>query len=224
MNETLSLLTAFLLGFMGSAHCLGMCGGIVSALTLNNQHSSPTTLNLTYQFGRITTYSLLGVMVGLLGLWASESHQQAMVVLRTLSGLLLLLMGLYILGVTQSLVWLERGGQHLWKRVQPLSATLFPVTSYPKAFSLGMVWGFLPCGLIYSTLSWAAVTADPISSGLLMAAFGLGNLPALLAVGLFAERMQRLRQNTLLKGLFGGSIMLFGLWTLHSIWSSFHKI
>lgn len=217
MAEPLSLLTALLLGFMGSAHCLGMCGGIVGALSFNNQGRNPLLIHLSYQAGRITTYAFLGFLVGLMGLWASQFHDTITLVMRGVSGILLILMGIYLMGATASLNWLEKAGSLLWQRIQPLSKNLLPVTTASKGWLLGLVWGFLPCGLIYSTLAWASVSADPFHSALLMLCFGLGNLPALLSAGFFAEKINRIRRHSAIKYSFGLAIIAFGAWTLYAI-------
>lgn len=218
MNEPLSLLTAFFLGFMGSTHCLGMCGGIISLLSMNNPNHTGLRNQLAYQFGRITTYSLLGLLVGGLGLMASDTHQQAVLILRTLSATLLILMGVYLMGLTGALVWLERFGGQLWLHLQPLSKHIIPITNLKRATVLGLLWGFLPCGLIYTTLAWAATSASPTQGAAVMMCFGLGNLPALLSAGLFAKQVAAFRQHLLVKYGFGLSIVALGIWTLMTIW------
>ena len=214
MNEPLTLFTAFILGFFGSAHCLGMCGGIVGALSFNNQGKNPLVVHLGYQLGRISTYGILGLVVGFIGLWASEAHDQVGLALRWASGLMLILMGFYLAGVTASLKWIEQHGQSIWKHIQPLSKGLLPVTHAHKGYLLGMIWGLLPCGLIYSTLTWAMVSASPVKSGLLMIFFGLGNLPALLSASFFSHKINKLRELTQLRYVLGLLIALFGVWTI----------
>lgn len=218
MTEPLTYLTAFLLGFLGSVHCMGMCGGIVGALSLNTQKSNQWSIQLSYHLGRISTYGLLGLLAGVAGLWLSSSHDQAGIVLRSLSGALLILMGIYILGATQSLSWLEKLGGKLWKRIQPLGKGLFPVQNARQGALLGLIWGFLPCGLIYSTLSWALVSASPIKSATLMIAFGLGNLPALLSFAAFTQQLNQFKQVPIVKFSLGVLILIFGVWTLISPW------
>lgn len=229
MNEPLSLLTAFLLGFMGSIHCIGMCGGIIGALALNSKKSpsaqqihpkpvNPMTLQLGYHLGRISTYGLLGLLAGSIGLWLSTSHSNAGLILRSLSGLMLILMGIYLFGLTQSLYWIEKVGAGLWQRLQPLTKHLLPVNNQLQAIKLGVIWGFLPCGLIYSTLSWAVVAANPWQSAGLMVMFGLGNLPALLTLGLFTEKLNQFKKNIWVKGLLALAIIAFGIWTLVAPW------
>ena len=219
MSEPLTYLTAWLLGFMGSLHCMGMCGGIVGALSLNtSQAGRPVTLHGAYHLGRILTYGLLGLAAGGMGLWLADAHTSAGLLLRTLSGVLLVLMGFYLFGLTQALGWLDRGGSKLWKHIQPLSKKILPIKKPRHALLLGLIWGFLPCGLVYSTLSWALVSASPIESAGLMVAFGLGNLPALLSFSLFAQQLNHFRQQQWVKHLSASLIIAFGLWTAIAPW------
>jgi sulfite exporter TauE/SafE len=236
MNEPLSLLTAFLLGFMGSIHCMGMCGGIIGALSLSSKQNdssnqiypkaikakpiNPMILQLSYHLGRISTYGILGLIAGFVGLWLSSTHSSIGLVLRSLSGVMLILMGAYLLGLTQSLSWLERAGTPVWKKLQPLSRNLLPVENLKQGFKLGLVWGFLPCGLIYSTLSWAIVSAQPIKSAALMVFFGLGTLPALLTFSMFTEKLNRFKQHIAVRGIMALAIMGFGFWTLIVPWTT----
>ncbi len=213
MNEPLSFLSAWLLGFLGSVHCMGMCGGIVGALSLNTQ-SKNISVHLSYHLGRITTYALLGFIVGLAGLWLASTHSYVGQVLRILSGVMLILMGGYVLGNTHLLLWFETKGGGLWQKVQPLSKGLLPVKSAKQGLLLGLLWGLLPCGLIYSTLSWAMVTANPWHSAGLMAMFGLGNLPALLSFSAFAQQLNRLKQTVWVRRLLATLIISFGIWTI----------
>jgi len=228
MNEPLSLLTAFLLGFMGSIHCMGMCGGIVGALSLNtspkkSQQIHPKAINhhllhLSYHLGRIITYGILGLIAGFLGLWLSDTHSNMGIILRSLSGIMLILMGLYLFGFTQSLSWIEVKGSKIWNAIQPLSKGLLPISNFKQGIKLGIIWGFLPCGLIYSTLSWAVVAANPIQSAGLMMCFGLGNLPALFTFSLFTEKLNRFKQHLAVRTLLSLAIVLFGFWTLVAPW------
>ncbi|MGR6874414.1 sulfite exporter TauE/SafE family protein [Pseudomonas sp. HK3] len=218
MIEPLSYLTAFLLGLFGSIHCMGMCGGIVGALSLNTQHSRPMMLQLSYHLGRITTYGVIGLIAGFIGLWLASSHELAGAILRSLSGIILILMGFYVLGSTKSLIWLEKGGSKLWKYIQPLSKHVLPVRSVKHALGLGLIWGLLPCGLVYSTLSWALVSANPLHSATLMMAFGLGNIPALLSFAVFTAQLNQFKRHWFVKLILGGSIVIFGVWTIIAPW------
>lgn len=220
MIEPLSYLTAFLLGLFGSLHCMGMCGGIVGALSVNTQSKNLLPLQLGYHLGRVTTYGIIGLMAGVLGLWLASTHNSVGAVMRTLSGILLVLMGFYVLGKTQALVWLEKAGSGLWRSLQPLSRKCMPVKNIKQSIALGMIWGFLPCGLVYSTLSWALVSADPIHSATLMMVFGLGNMPALLSLAMFTSQLNRFKQHWLVRFTVGVSIVIFGIWTAAVPWVS----
>lgn len=220
MNEPLTYLTAYLLGLIGSVHCMGMCGGIVGALSMNTGNQGYMKLQLGYHVGRISTYGILGFVAGLLGLWLASSHQYVGVLLRSLSGVLLVLMGVYLFGRSQALNWLEQLGGRLWKSVQPFSKKLMPIRTPQHAILLGLIWGLLPCGLVYSTLSWALVSADPLKSAALMMVFGLGNLPALLSFGLFSKQLTRFKQSVTIRAVLALCIMLFGVWTVYAALSS----
>jgi uncharacterized protein len=217
MIEHLSLLSAFLLGFFGSTHCLGMCGGIVSSLNLNKHNS--LLLNLCYHTGRITTYSLLGILFGLLG--AGLSNIGALILpLRLLAGIMLILMGFYLMGKTIGLIWLEKAGSQLWRFISPLGSRFIPVKNPLQGLVLGMIWGFLPCGLVYSTLTLALSTTSVSGAGLTMLFFGLGTLPLLLSLSLLQAQALKLKQNKTLRLGAGITITLFGAWSILVLFSN----
>jgi sulfite exporter TauE/SafE len=124
---------------------------------------------------------------------------------------MLVALGLYLLGVSRYLDVFERAGGVLWRRLQPLAAGLFPVRSLPRAYSVGLLWGLLPCGLVYSVLVTALVAGSPANGALVMLAFGAGTLPSLLAVGALLPALQRLRRAQLVRQAAGGAIIAFGL-------------
>lgn len=227
MTELLPLLaSALILGLLGGGHCLGMCGGLMGALTLAippEQRSRRLQLLLAYNLGRISSYALAGLLLGLAG-WA-VGNSPAALLMRVAAGVLLICMGLYLAGWWSGLTRVEALGRHLWKHLQPLSKRLMPVSSIPQALCLGAIWGWLPCGLVYSSLLWAASQGSPLQSGLLMFTFGLGTLPVLLATGLAAERLTSLLRNQGVRIAAGLLVMLFGLWTLpgpHQHWLMGH--
>ncbi|PTU75464.1 sulfite exporter TauE/SafE family protein [Pseudomonas mangrovi] len=220
------LLSALVLGLLGGGHCLGMCGGLMGALTLAippEQRARRFRLLLAYNLGRILSYSLAGLLLGLAG-WAIASGPLALG-LRIVAGLLLICMGLYLAGWWSGLTRIEALGRGLWQHIQPLAGRLLPVSSLPRALLLGALWGWLPCGLVYSTLLWAASQGDAIDSALLMLAFGLGTWPVLLATGLAAERLTALLRRRGVRIAGGVLVILFGLWTLpgpHQHWLMGH--
>ncbi|RTE67639.1 sulfite exporter TauE/SafE family protein [Amphritea opalescens] len=214
MTEQVSALTALLLGLLGSAHCLGMCGGISSAVAMGidrkNQH--PALLLLGFNLGRITSYTIAGALLGSLG-WLISSPTTA-ILLRTFAGVILILMGLYVAQIWRGLALIEKQGNHLWRHIQPLSRRLLPVSNPLQALALGGLWGWLPCGLVYSTLIWSATAGDWKVSAMMMACFGLGTVPAMLATGLLANQVQALLKNKKAQTVAGLLIILFGLYTI----------
>lgn len=220
------LLSAFILGLLGGGHCLGMCGGLMGALTLAipaEQRSRRWRLLLAYNLGRIVSYACIGLLVGLLG-WAVASSPGA-TGMRVAAALLLIVMGLYLAGWWSGLTRIESLGRGLWRYIQPLANRLLPVSTLPRALLLGALWGWLPCGLVYSTLLWAASQGNAAHSALLMLAFGLGTWPVLLATGLAAERTTTLLRKRGIRMAGGLLVILFGFWTLpgpHQHWLMGH--
>lgn len=216
----LSLTAAFLVGLLGGGHCVGMCGGIVGAVTMTLPNSRPKIpFLISYNFGRITSYCLAGVIAGVVG--ASSFFLDHVLpiekILYVLASMMLVLLGLYLAGVWRVLTKLEYLGGKLWQRIQPYSQNLLPVESVSQSFLLGTLWGWLPCGLVYSVLVAAIATASPIQGGLLMLAFGLGTLPTLLAMGMAAVRLKVFLQNLWFRRLSGFLIAGFGLLGLSSL-------
>ena len=220
------LVSALILGLLGGGHCLGMCGGLMGALTLAippEQRGRRLRLLLAYNLGRILSYSAAGLLLGLAG-WA-VTGSAAEVFMRSLAALLLITMGLYLAGWWSGLTRLEALGRGLWRHIQPLTRRFMPVTSLPRALVLGALWGWLPCGLVYSTLLWASSQGSALYSALLMLAFGLGTWPVLLATGLAAERIIALLRRRGVRVAGGLLVMLFGIWTLpgpHQHWLMGH--
>ncbi|MGV8842366.1 MAG: sulfite exporter TauE/SafE family protein [Pseudomonas sp.] len=220
------MVSALILGLLGGGHCLGMCGGLMSALTLAipaEQRSRRFHLLLAYNLGRILSYATAGLLLGLGG-WAVASSPAAMA-LRVVAGVLLITMGLYLAGWWSGLTRIEALGRGLWRYIQPLTRRFMPVTSVPRALVLGALWGWLPCGLVYSTLLWAASQGNAVDSALLMLTFGLGTWPVLLATGMAAERLSSVLRKRGVRMAGGVLVMLFGLWTLpgpHQQWLMGH--
>ncbi|BCJ06059.1 MULTISPECIES: sulfite exporter TauE/SafE family protein [unclassified Pseudomonas] len=227
MPELIPLLgSALVLGLLGGGHCLGMCGGLMGALTLAipaEQRGRRLRLLLAYNLGRILSYAAAGLLLGLAGVALASSPLA--IGLRVVAALLLIAMGLYLAGWWSGLTRIEALGRGLWRHVQPIATRLLPVSSLPRALLLGALWGWLPCGLVYSTLLWAASQGDALHSAALMLAFGVGTWPVLLATGLAAERVGRLLRKRGVRMAGGVLVILFGLWTLpgpHQHWLMGH--
>ena len=216
----LSLTAAFLVGLLGGGHCVGMCGGIVGAVTMTLPGSKPKwPFLLSYNLGRIGSYTLAGVVAG--GIGASSFFLEQVLpiekMLYALASLMLVLLGLYLAGIWRVLTRLEAVGGKLWQHIQPYSRRLLPARTIAQSLLLGTLWGWLPCGLVYSVLVAAIATANPLQGGLLMLAFGLGTLPTLLAMGMAAVRLKSLLQNPWFRRLSGLAIAGFGLAGLFSL-------
>ena len=217
-----SITAMFLIGLLGAGHCAGMCGGIVAALGFAaNSDQSRGTIILTYNLGRITAYGLMGAFIGLLGQFGDQFFAMGPW-LRAIAGLLLILMGFYLAGWWKVLTLLERAGQLLWAKLQPIGNHLFKVQSMGRGFLYGMLWGWLPCGLVYSALAYAGASASPISGAIAMMSFGLGTLPAMLAGGFFSSQLRDLLQGQWLRVAMALVLITFGGWTLWSAMSHNH--
>ncbi len=204
---------AFGIGLAGAGHCLGMCGGIAAALSLGSR--TRPSLTFAYHGGRITSYGALGALLGFL---AGSINLAAWTLgLRYLAGVLLVLMGLYIADWWRGLTVIERAGAVLWRPVQRFSSRFLPVTSPAQGFALGLGWGLMPCGLIYSGLAWAATAQSAWGAGSLMLAFGAGTLPAMLATSFGASGVQALLRRRGLKVLIALLLIGSGLWTLYLV-------
>jgi sulfite exporter TauE/SafE len=211
VTESLSLTTAVFLGLLGSAHCLGMCGGIAATMAMGPQNTRIPNL-IGYNMGRLISYALAGALVGSIGILVKDSTLA--IVLRSIAGLLLITMGLYVAQWWKGLVHVEKLGNKLWSVIRPTASKLLPVKNVKQALLLGFFWGWLPCGLVYSTLIWAATAQDALQSSSLMLAFGIGTLPAMLTTGLLAKQVKTLLANRNVQHLAGLLIILFGFYTI----------
>ncbi|RLJ63560.1 sulfite exporter TauE/SafE family protein [Sulfurisoma sediminicola] len=211
-------LSLFIVGFLGGGHCVGMCGGIVGALALQGDGTGPRwPLHLAYNAGRIASYAIAGAIVGALGSLTVVAGPTLPLRqgLYLLASLMLVAMGLYLIGMTGSLAWLERAGQGIWRRIQPLTARFLPVRGVAQALPLGLLWGWLPCGLVYSALVSALATGSPAKGAAVMLAFGLGTLPNLLLAGYVFARFRgfaQARAVRLASGLLVLGFGVVGLW------------
>jgi len=215
------LLSAFIVGLLGGVHCAGMCGGIVGALSFGLPDSGRRwSILIAYNAGRISSYTVAGALMGALGFYFSGllPVQTAQRLLLTLAGLFLVLMGLYLAGWWNALSRVERFGGLLWRRIEPLGRGLLPVRSVHQGFALGLLWGWLPCGLVYSALVWTVAAGGALEGASLMFAFGLGTLPNLLLMGVAAAQLHRWVRNPAIRAIAGALVILFGLMLLYDAW------
>jgi sulfite exporter TauE/SafE len=212
-------LAVFLVGLLGGVHCAGMCGGIVSALSL--QAPRDTTgpawpVHLAYNLGRITSYTTAGALMGALGSLGLLLNNALPVQLTLYIGanLMMIALGIYLIGVTGALAFTERAGQWLWRRVQPATRRFLPVRGPAQAFPLGMLWGWLPCGMVYSVLAMAMLTGSATRGAATMLAFGLGTLPNLMLAGLLLARFRNFAQAPAVRMVSGLVVLGFGVYGL----------
>ena len=212
----ISLLSLFLAGLLGGVHCLGMCGGIVTAVTVGTRPGRHLPLLLAYNVGRIGSYVLMGALLGGLAQWGLDqaAYQPLQTGLFVAANILLIFLGLYLAGFSGMITRIEHLGRPLWHALQPLTRNLLPIRSIPQALVAGALWGWLPCGLVY-TASIAALASGSVGSGaMVMLAFGLGTLPNLLLMGVFATHMARLKQQRPIRIAAGLAVTLLGSWHL----------
>ena len=219
MTTELTLFSAFIAGLVGSVHCIGMCGGIVGLLTMSlpdNVRQSYLRLIpylLTYNIGRISSYIIAGVLMGFLGSQFSQvlPLENPRLVAMWVSGLFMIALGLYIGAWWQTLTFLEKAGGYLWRKIEPLGRRFLPVKHPLQALGLGLVWGWLPCGLVYAILFFALTSNSAWNGGLLMLAFGLGTLPMLLTMGATTQWITKFAHKLIVRRIAGLIVILFGL-------------
>jgi sulfite exporter TauE/SafE len=205
---------AFLIGLLGGVHCVGMCGGIVGALTVQMpRRGRAWGLHLTYSAGRIASYSVAGAIMGMIGSMGLFFDQvlPVQLLLYVFANLLLVVLGMYLAGFGGLLLRLEAVGGWLWRRIQPYSARVLPADTAGKAFVLGVIWGWLPCGLVYSLLATALLSGGAASGFLVMLAFGLGTLPNLLLAGMVFKGLRDVTSDPRVRMAAGAVVAGFGI-------------
>ncbi|NEX18828.1 sulfite exporter TauE/SafE family protein [Thiorhodococcus mannitoliphagus] len=218
-------LTALLVGLLGGVHCLSMCGGLVSSLTLGLDaqiRRDPWRMlpyQLAYNLGRLAGYLVGGALVGGLGamLLQLDSLQILQRLLYVLAGAVMVLLGLYLAGWWRALAVVERQGLRLWRRLEPVARRLLPVRSWRQALVMGFIWAWIPCGLVYSVLLTAVATASPLDGAIVMLMFGLGTLPNLLGIAMLAGAAARIAERAWARQLAGVLVMGFGIYALWQV-------
>jgi sulfite exporter TauE/SafE len=213
------IVSAMLMGLLGSSHCVFMCGGVValscSALPATRRGRTLAQLPyvLAYTGGRITSYGGAGAAAGGVGaaFGSLAAVERAQLGLRLAAGAMMVAVGLYVAGLARALTWIERAGEPLWRRVLPLARRLLPVRSPAGALALGAMWGWLPCGLVYAALAAAVTSGSTLGGAATMAAFGLGTLPTLLAMGSAAAFVARAARRRWVRASAGLAIVAFGV-------------
>ncbi|MBP6863566.1 MAG: sulfite exporter TauE/SafE family protein [Neisseriaceae bacterium] len=220
MMADISFLALFLIGFLGGGHCVGMCGGLSSAFALQlPPNLNRFTLILLLNLGRITSYVLIGVLVGAFsqaGLSLADT-QGAQHVLLLVANLFLILLGLYLAGLSHLVTRIEGIGKPIWRRLNPLLNKLLPIKSAPACFGVGVLWGWLPCGLVYTASIYAMSSGSALKGGAYMLAFALGTLPNLLVLGAFATQLKAFLQKKAVRLGVGFLVIAVALWQGHSM-------
>jgi uncharacterized protein len=231
--NALNLLPIFMVGLAGSVHCIGMCGGIVSALSaasgpaprprpviaivpaagVGAGAAAQLSRVLAYNSGRIASYMTAGALAGGLAGGAASLVKIATLQLAGywLANLMLVALGLYLMDAWRGLAKLEAAGQVVWRRVQPLVKPLLPMDSALKALALGGLWGWVPCGMVYSVLLTAMLSGSATSGAAIMLAFGLGTLPTLIGLGMVGARLRQAMQQRFVRIGCGLLVLGFGL-------------
>jgi len=237
----MNLLPILIAGLAGSVHCAGMCGGIVSAFSVGGPTAAPARARvipiarmgtggtaaitwaganvgplghvLAYNTGRIGSYMLAGAIAGgIAGSIASLAQMaSAQLIAYWLANLMLVAMGLYLMDAWRGLARIEALGGILWRRVQPLVKPLVPMDTPLKALALGGLWGWVPCGMVYSMLLTAMLSGTAFDGALVMGAFGLGTLPMLLAMGMAGSKLRQYLQKRSVRVACGLLVLGFGV-------------
>jgi len=195
---SLDFFSAFIIGLLGSGHCIVMCGGISTMLTTAISDVAKQKKHLiifAYNFGRIASYSIIGALVAFTSSMATKEIGFPVAFLKTIAGVYL--------------------GKNIWRYISPQTKKFIPINNIKSAFALGALWGWLPCGLVYSTLTWALASADAVNGALIMFFFGLGTLPALLSVSLGTLSIKSLLSNIIFRKLAAISVIIYGFYTIY---------
>ena len=222
MSDPVTFTSAFLLGFFSTMHCIGMCGGIIGALSLSLpvevRNSKPRLFSfvLSYNIGRLTSYSIAGLIAGAVGTTVLQStgFDQGHAILQGIGISMMVAIGIYLTGWLPQLATVEKIGIPVWKRLEPISRRLVPVASIPKAIAYGLIWGWLPCGLVYFVLIWALTAGDAMHGALIMLAFGAGTLPTLITAGFMTSWLTRFARSTRARQIVGIIIIVMALGSL----------
>ncbi len=219
MLEFNYLIPPLLIGLFSTLHCLGMCGGIMGALTFSlpaevrQERRRLGPFLLAYNLGRIASYALAGALIGSLGssLFTLLSPRAGYLVLQWGAAVLMVGVGLYLAGWFPRFARIERLGEPLWRRLEPLGRKLLPVRHPGQALLYGMIWGWLPCGLVYTALLLTVTSGDALNGALYMTAFGVGTLPAMTGAGILARQMMGLARRPAVRRVAGSVVIALAL-------------
>jgi len=215
-----ALFTAFFVGLLGSGHCFGMCGGIAAGLgslpgSDDQQVSTKPRVSSAFLFnsGRLLSYACLGLISA--WLFAKLGHAfnvpKWSMILRFITALMIFLIGIQFLLNWQTLAFIERMGAKVWKFVLPIAIKASSLHGGTGRLLLGLCWGLLPCGLVYSVLLTASAAGSPGPGAAVMLAFGIGTLPSMLGMSLAAPTLAALLNDKWSKKLLGVALILLAV-------------
>lgn len=221
MNE-LTFYIALSIGLLSTLHCLGMCSGIIGALSVSlpedvrNSRRQMLPYLISYNFGRILSYVVAGAIIGQISgtVFSIISPKMGHIILQSFASTVLLFIGFHLAGWFPKLISIESIGRPVWRKVEPYGRKLLPVKNPVQAFFFGTIWGWLPCGLVYSTLLWSASAGSASQSALLMLGFGLGTLPTTLFAGMLSVWIAKIARNPHLRKGAGSIIIIIALISL----------
>jgi sulfite exporter TauE/SafE len=214
MPDAPTLFAAFTAGVLGSVHCAAMCGGIATALVATRPQRALRTA-IEINAGRIAGYVLAGAISGFVGgaLLGVLRAPWLGTTVRALGGMVLVLVALRMLDRRARFTPFARPAAALWQRLRPLQKSLLPADHGAKRFALGMLWGWMPCGLSLMLLTAAWLQADPFAAAATMAAFGAGTLPTMLPLSWTGARVLRRLQGPVMRPALACTILVAGLLT-----------
>ncbi len=215
----LTYLVTFNIGLFSAMHCVGMCGGIIGAMMyavpdeLKRRKLVLYSMNVVSNLGRISSYTIAGLLLSFLGINLLDFNQleYGHLVIQVVFAFILILIGMNIAGWFPQLKKIEYIGQRFWRFIQPVGKKILPVDSILKAYLAGMLWGWVPCGLVYSVLLLSLASNNVLEGTLIMLSFGLGTLLPLVATGIFMDYLKQLRQNRVARQMAGCLIIVTGL-------------
>ena len=219
---SLTIFNAFVVGLFSTLHCLGMCGGIIGTLTMSLPEAvRNNTLRLLsytsiFNTGRLLSYTLAGAIAGAFGQTVMEaiSPRYAHIILQVLATLIMVGIGIHLAGWFPRFNLIEKIGIPLWRKLEPVTHRLLPIQKPSHAFLFGLVWGWLPCGLVYAALIWSTSAGDALQGGLFMLAFGTGTLVPVMAAGMLTGWMVKLGQMPNIRPVIGSIIIVLALLSL----------
>lgn len=219
MSDNISFFTAFLFGFLGSVHCVGMCGGIITAISLKTLDDKKYFYfyQFIYNIGRIFSYGLIGIFVGSFGFFFFDLFSiDVKFLFRFFFPVWTIYLGFYFLGFFKNFFsYFEKISYDFFIFLNKKKIVkVFFIKSPFKEFFIGLIWGNMPCGLVYSALSLTFVSGSILKSFFLMIFFGLGTMPSLMFTGIFYSKIFFYKKKKFFIKLIGFFTILTGFYFL----------